>query len=304
MRHSENDYGNGSGKVWRGWDAAGTNAHHVSPSISRKALFMQVNTQDYIADDVGTGGATNPQAFAAFNTAEAMQKVAQFYSDPARGAGIDLYWVTSFFIPWPGSPIDYGNGDGRPSAYRYEGLMNYAAQGQIPTDVTGGTLITADLKYLRLVGANNYWQVFPRREGVLKRCLRINRDPLLRGFCLLLFMSRKSTVTEIGNVHPFFPAALAVTDSRRDENGAFVFPVQMSEENPILYSGAPYSPAQFKEYLWWSTAHEIAHLLLGDGHSPDNTGTLMSTRVFLSNCVVSPEELSRMDVKNKLGVTK
>ena len=33
MRHSENDYGNGSGKVWRGWDAAGTNSTVFSTAV-------------------------------------------------------------------------------------------------------------------------------------------------------------------------------------------------------------------------------------------------------------------------------
>ncbi len=261
------------------------------------------------ADFTGTGPAANPSAFATFNKTQAMQEVAKFYCHPTRGAGIDLYWVNRPFVPLTGPAIDYGtNGTGRADAYRYTGQMFYQQPPAVvcSNEVDGSTWIIADNKYSKHL--NNkpvYEEIFPPEGGVHKLLLGANRDLSLSSFTLLLFLSRQSFVLNNGSVRPAPPPSCLTYLDGDDfaSQGSFVFAVMVSEEAPFTYSESHYTTGQFQEHLWWSTAHELGHLILGGYHAPMGTGSLMSSRSFLSTCVVSTEELFLIDLKTRKGVT-
>jgi hypothetical protein len=290
-----------------GADFAGTRHKRLSPAL--KELLVQANEQENMAGDVGTGPAANPTAFAAFNKTLVMQSVAQFYSNPTRGAGIDLYWVSRPFVPVVGSAIDYEtNGVGRADAYRYTGQMFYY-QPTTPVcsnELSGSTQIITDGLYRKIFGVPAHNVLFPPQEGILKLEIEQNRDNNLSGFTMLLFKSRSATILNNGVVRPIDPPACrtyASDDIPVTQQGVVILSVMVSEENPFNYAQPHYLSGQFTSYLMWATAHEIGHLIAGEEHS-QGSGGLMGSRTPIDDTTISGEECLRIDLKSRKGVTQ
>jgi hypothetical protein len=55
--------------------------------------------------------------------------------------------------------------------------------------------------------------------------------------------------------------------------------------------------------LTWAIAHEIGHLIAGEEH-PDGSGELMGSRKAIDETTVSGEEGSRINLRNRKGVTQ
>jgi hypothetical protein len=298
---------------YRGYEVDGgadfTAARHVRLSPALKELLVQVNEQDGMAGDVGTGPAANPSAFAAFNKTQVMQNVAQFYCHPTRGAGIDLYWVNRPFVPVVGQPIDYGtNGVGRADAYRYAGPMFYyqPATPVCSNELSGSTHVITDGLYRKIFGVPAHNVLFPPQDVSFKLEIEQNRDNSLSGFTVLLFKARSAAVRNDGVVRPLDPPVCrtyASDDIPATQQGVVILSVMVSEENPFNYAQPHYSPGQFENYLIWAVAHEIGHLIAGEEHS-HGSGGLMGPRTPIDGTTISGEECLRIDLKNRKGMTQ
>ena len=287
---------------------------HVRLSPVDKELLVQVNTQGEYYTDVGTGGAVMQSPIWIFGTDYAMSDVAYFFSDPLKGAGINLYWVKRDFVPLQGPAIM-----NRTNAYRYEGDMVYTpkqgVQPPITGDLNGKTWISADAEYSAFLGRPNraqYYSVFPPANGIFRFMMGQNRDMQLPGFVLLLFPSRHAWVARENNapykVYPQTKNAFTILDDPDVPNdphrlGSVVNVVGVAEERPFsldITGVTHYSGGEFLDVIRYCVAHELFHLL----GSKDNQGPL--TNLYsppFNDIIISKNELLQINLKQKKGVT-
>ena len=286
----------------------------------RKEFLVQVNMQDGIFADVGTGGAINLNIdWGTFDKALIMQKVAQFYCDYDCGAGIDLYWVNRPFVPLEGPPIEYGNGSAREraNAYRYTGDMVYfPKQGATVTgDLNGSTWISSDTEYKATVPSTTYQELFPPAHGMFRFMMEQNRDDKLSGFVLLLLTSRYSEIARENNYAPYktYPKdsnAFAILSLQAPDvphqRGAVVNIAGIAEErpfNPNITTGlGHYSSAEFLDVIGYCIAHELFHLL--GGFDLVSLNGISGVFLPLNQITISSAELQQINLKSKQGVTQ
>ena len=283
-----------------------------------KELFVQVNVQDSIAADIGTGGAINLNvSLNQFNADAIMQSVAQFYADPTRGAGIDLYWVKRPFVPLQGAQIM-----NRPNAYRYEGDMVYTPkQGtQVLGDLNGSAWVSYDLSYRQSgISLNDYRAVFPVQNGMFRFMMEQNRDLQLSGFVLLLLPSRHSHILSLNNnntppyvTRPQLSNAFTILSTveapvPQSQQGSVVNIVGVSEERPFhtdISGVTHYSNVEFLDIVGYCIAHELFHLLCGLNHTM-TPNTVFGLGPYLSTLEATPSnELIQINLKKRQGVTQ
>jgi len=278
---------------------------------------VQVNMQDNIITDIGTGNAINLNInWNQFDKTATMQRVAQFYCDYDFGAGIDLYWGNRQFKTLVGPEIDLGNGNRRDNAYRYDGDMEYTPKpgATVLGDLNGKTWISSDTEYKPTVPSTTYEEIFPPANGMFRFMMRQNRDDQLHGFVLLLLLSRYAEVARENNFAPYktrpkLENAFSIlddpympNDSRR--RGAVVNLAGVAEERPfnIHIAGLThYSNAEFLDVVAYCIAHELFHLLWGLDLISQNG--LSGIFLPLSQITVSSAELQQINLKNRIGVT-
>ena len=264
--------------------------------------------------DAPEGGAINLNIdWGTFDKALIMQKVAQFYCDYDRGAGIDLYWVNRpFKTLTTQQPIM-----GRPNGYRYTGDMLYfPKQGATVTgDLNGSTWISSDAEYRATVPLVDYRKIFPSSRGIYHQMLEENRYSELSGFVLLLLLSRDAAIIQMNNgtveVRPQGPNAFTMLEDNNvpyDEHqeGSVVNISAIAEERPfdVDIAGVDhYTNTEFLDVLGYAIAHELFHLLCGPNHTA-NPGTVFGTGPKLSTLTTPSSELLMVNLKGRRGVTR
>jgi len=237
-----------------------------------------------------------------------MQKVAQLYCHPTKGAGIDLYWVTRELKPLPiGSPVSYLNGTGRPDAFRYDGEMFYEPippNPNFPNNLTGVAQIVEDLLY------NNHFPntgLFKKVDDFFREEIANNRDPDLKGFVVLLFKARAARIqAHDGRTYPLNDRICRAYLDGNDvaQQGAIILTTNVSEENPFGYWLPHYNEGEFLNFLAWAVAHEIMHLIIGADWHFNGTDNLMGGRVPIGSTIIAHEEIQMINLKTKRGVTQ
>ena len=283
----------------------------------RKEFLVQVNMQDGIFADMGTGGAINLNIdWGTFDKTLIMQQVAQFYCDYDRGAGIDLYWVNRpFKTLTTQQPIM-----GRPNGYRYTGDMVYTPKPgtQVLGDLNGSTWISSDGEYKNFLGQGNselYYSVFPPTRGIYHQMLEENHCySELSGFVLLLLLSRDAVVMQLNNVpnevRPQGPNAFAVLADlnapyNSNRQGAILCLAAIAEERPFntnITGLAHYTSPEFLDVIGYCIAHELFHLL--GGLDLVSLNGISGVFLPLPQITVSPAELLQINLKNRKGVTQ
>ncbi|MCL1921613.1 MAG: hypothetical protein FWG50_11190 [Kiritimatiellaeota bacterium] len=75
---------------------------------------------------------------------------------------------------------------------------------------------------------------------------------------------------------------------------------QLAAFNTDIAGVTHYTGIEFLDVVRYCIAHELFHLLGGE----DNYGPLTNPYSLFSNIVISPVELSQVNLKTRLGVTK
>jgi len=290
---------------------------HVRLSPVDKELLVQVNVQDNVALDIGTGGAVNMNVtLDPFNADAVMQSVAQFYCHPTKGAGIDLYWVKRDFVPLQGPQIT-GTTMSRTNAYRYTGDMVYTPKqgAQVTGDLNGSTWISSDTEYKATVPTPTYREIFPAANGMFEFMMGQNRDMKMPGFVLLLLTSRHAWVDRENNnapykVYPQLSNAFTILEGNtpiKQRQGSVVNIVGVSEERPFdtgISDVTHYSDVEFLDIVGYCIAHELFHLLCGLNHTMTQN-TVFGLGPYLSTLEATPSnELIQINLKARRGVTE
>jgi len=287
-----------------------TGTRHVSLSPFRKELLVQVSAPELasLMAEAGYGDAANTNALSAFDVDNIMLSVAELYADMSRGAGIDLYWVNRELNPLPiGGSVSYGNGYGRPDAFRYDGQMFYEPDPPVfPNDLTGTAQIVDDLPLLNILKLPAYRQLFKGEDEIFKNEITNNRDPSLKGFIPVVFKARAAMIeARDGNTYAFRSnLCRAYLLGNVTEQGAIILTTNVSEENPFAYGQQHYNQADFISFLAWAVAHEIAHLIGCDDMLNPASGSLMGLRTLIGGTTISSTELSQINRNTRKGVTQ
>jgi len=300
--------------IWADGGATFTNAQHVHLSPVRKELLVQVIVEDDYLAGLGTGSAVNLSAMQALNLPSVMQKVAKFYSDLARGLGIDLYWVFTPFT-MPVTPFTYeSNNVSIPDLYKHTGTIEY--QGIHSSTITGGsTWITHDH---RLYADNDeeHARYFPEKRTSVFIATNRN-DTVLKDFIKVALPMRTGERLRNGQVRmtTSHHAEAHFDASSAFFQGAHVDVVNIAEEN-FVDKGTHYPPDVFLNRLAWAIAHEIGHLIIRGQtsgnwaayhhHLTPSNNALMSADFpppkGLSDAVGDPREIEKIDLPNRASV--
>ena len=278
LMRTDGDYSHGAGgdglsvlDEYRGYVLdGGTNgfaAGHHRLSFSRKELLVEVSELPGLAEK--GANSLNPAAATNFNSHAVMTAVADFYSNPTRGMGIDLYWATDELV-YPPHPICIDNVPILFEAYRFIGDLSfdYHTSIQIPENGESHTLSDTRLKSLngelKIIGEALYKQYYKKNKFCF---LRFSRSIKLDDFSKLVFLDRTCDVLLINNhvigdvSHNNALTSPALPDYR--DEGSYVCAVAMAEERPFTNNtNIHYSKTEYIELLNWSVAHEIGHQLI------------------------------------------
>jgi len=240
-----------------------------------------------------------------FSLTNILHEVAKFFSNLDRGAGIDLYWVTTPFT-MPVVPHTYAQIDNEsvPNLYKYTGDIECAEYHDGPTVsvITNGTMwIFRDMK-LRADDRDKYKEIFG--NGDMNTLIASNRNDELYGDFIKFALPSRTGFRAPDGKYRTIPRNHAEWSGQ----GAHIDVVSISEEKAIE-NKPNYTALVFAEVIGFCIGHEMFHLIT-DGNELANTppfdqpGPLMGLVRLLSLVTITGEELSWVDLPNRKSIKR
>ena len=294
LMRTDGDYSHGAGgdglsilDEYRGYVLdGGTNgfaAGHHRLSFSRKELLVEVSELPSLAEK--GANSLNPAAATNFNSHAVMTAVADFYSNPTRGMGIDLYWATDVLTLIPVG-ISISNPEtneiifSSTDLYRYFGIIvyygnNYHAEiDNASMHVMNDTRTIANsfLKRLKVEFMFSDEEITAIKTLYNKNnCLTfvVNaRNANLPNFVKLVFTDRHGKIRK----QDWNSMPVGIADSNNaitcdfesfpvEYQASIIYVIGMAEERPVIEGGIHYTKKEFLDSLNFATAHEIGHLI-------------------------------------------
>ncbi|MCL1922237.1 MAG: hypothetical protein FWG50_14390, partial [Kiritimatiellaeota bacterium] len=281
---------------------------HTGLSPLRKSLLVQVMAEDDYTLGLGTGAAVNAPAVQAFNVNAVMQDVAQFYSDPTRGLGIDLYWTVTPFT-MPSIEHTYTNGEFVLSLYKHTGTNYYTASDAFPN----GQMIADSTAWiyrddrLRREDRDTFRQTFGDVYVGPGLFIQKNRNDVEhRDFIKIALPSRIGTRERDGQCRYMMDTRSNAANNRTSQvleaRGAYVNAVNVSEEM-FLKTGTHISSNDFIDLIKFCIAHELFHLI-GGSDRPNATGFISGPPPYapFTNLQTSSDEIQEINLPARFSI--